>query len=203
MANVLYIYLRLDKLSFRELAGDVRPSPLIQAAWEKLDSSQVLDSFRGGKFDESLLNSLKSNMQSVGDLVVDAIQKQPRDPLLKEWLLALRDIIGEGEIKEPRASSWWFGASARRRDLRKEVRGARDRSSVRMRWRSGGDGGCAVWDPEERKVGFWEEDGKRLRVGVWEIWVKVREKRVNESVAEEGIQRHRLGFLRMARERGF
>ncbi|CAJ1975000.1 unnamed protein product [Sphenostylis stenocarpa] len=82
------------------------------------------------------------------------------------------------------------------------VRGAGDRSLVRMRWRSGGDGGEG-WDPEERKVGFGEGDGKRLRVGSWEIWVKVGEKRVSESVAKDEIQRHHLGFLRMTRERIF
>ncbi|CAJ1939659.1 unnamed protein product [Sphenostylis stenocarpa] len=58
-------------------------------------------------------------------------------------------------------------------------------------------GGGEGWDPKERKVGFGERDGKRLRVGGWEISVKVGEKRVSESVAEDRIQRHRLDFLRM------
>ncbi|KAL5150630.1 putative disease resistance RPP13-like protein 1 [Glycine soja] len=69
----------------------------MRVAFEKLASPQVLDFFRGRKLDQKLLNNLEIKLNSIQALANDAELKQFRDPLVRNWLLKVKDAVFDAE----------------------------------------------------------------------------------------------------------
>ncbi|KAL2588253.1 hypothetical protein GLYMA_13G190300v4 [Glycine max] len=80
-----------------ELVGGALLSAFLQVAFEKLASPQVLDFFRGRKLDQKLLNNLEIKLNSIQALANDAELKQFRDPLVRNWLLKVKDAVFDAE----------------------------------------------------------------------------------------------------------
>ncbi|KAG4959992.1 hypothetical protein AAZX31_U003900 [Glycine max] len=76
-----------------ETLGGALFGAVLQVLFEKLNSHQVLDYFRGRKLDERLLKTLKWKLMSVNAVVDDAEQKQFTDKNVKEWLDEVRDVL--------------------------------------------------------------------------------------------------------------
>ncbi|KAL2335106.1 hypothetical protein Fmac_016319 [Flemingia macrophylla] len=75
------------------LVGGALLSAFLQVAFDRLASPQVLDFFRGRKLDEDLLSKLNIKLLSIDALADDAEEKQFRDPRVKAWLAAVRDVV--------------------------------------------------------------------------------------------------------------
>lgn len=71
-----------------ELTGGAFLSSFIELACERLASHQVLDLFRRIKLSETLLNNLKSKLQSI-----DAEQKQSKNRRVRGWLAAVENVM--------------------------------------------------------------------------------------------------------------
>ncbi|RZB81687.1 putative disease resistance RPP13-like protein 1 [Glycine soja] len=80
-----------------ETLGGALFGAVLQVLFNKLDSHQVLDYFRGRKLNEKLLKKLKRNLVSVKALVDDAEQKQFTDACVKAWLDDVRDVLLDTE----------------------------------------------------------------------------------------------------------
>ncbi|RZB81690.1 putative disease resistance protein At3g14460 [Glycine soja] len=80
-----------------ETLGGALFGAVLQVLFNKLDSHQVLDYFRGRKLNEKLLKKLKRNLVSVKALVDDAEQKQFTDASVKAWLDDVRDVLLDTE----------------------------------------------------------------------------------------------------------
>ncbi|KAG4959964.1 hypothetical protein AAZX31_13G168800 [Glycine max] len=80
-----------------ELVGGALLSAFLQVAFEKLASHLVRDFFRGRKLDQKLLNNLEIKLNSIQALANDAELKQFRDPLVRNWLLKVKDAVFDAE----------------------------------------------------------------------------------------------------------
>ncbi|XP_028190217.1 putative disease resistance protein At3g14460 isoform X2 [Glycine soja] len=80
-----------------ELVGGALLNAFLQVAFEKLASHLVRDFFRGRKLDEKLLNNLEIKLNSIQALANDAELKQFRDPLVRNWLLKVKDAVFDAE----------------------------------------------------------------------------------------------------------
>ncbi|KAG4971022.1 hypothetical protein JHK85_037443 [Glycine max] len=76
-----------------ETLGGALFGAVLQVLFDKLDSHQVLDYFRGRKLDGRLLKTLKWKLMSVNAVLDDAEQKQFTDKNVKEWLDEVRDVL--------------------------------------------------------------------------------------------------------------
>ena len=79
-----------------EVVGGALLSAFLQVAFDRLASPQVLDFFRGRKLDEKLSN-LNFMLHSINVLADDAEQKQFRNPHIKAWLFAVKDVVFDAE----------------------------------------------------------------------------------------------------------
>jgi len=66
---------------------------VLQALFDKLDSYQLLDYFRGGELDERQLKQLKMKLMDIDVVIDDAEQKQFTNSLVKQWLDEVRDAL--------------------------------------------------------------------------------------------------------------
>ncbi|RDX60760.1 putative disease resistance RPP13-like protein 1, partial [Mucuna pruriens] len=80
-----------------ETLGGALFGAILQVLFDKLDSRQVLDYFRGRELDEKLLKRLKRKLLSINALVHDAELKQISDSLVKAWLHEVRDALLDAE----------------------------------------------------------------------------------------------------------
>jgi len=80
-----------------ETLGGALFGAVLQVLFDKLDSHQVLDYFRGRKLDERLLKKLKRKLMDINAVVNDAEQKQFSNSLVKEWLDEVRDALYDAE----------------------------------------------------------------------------------------------------------
>jgi len=80
-----------------ELVGGALLSAFLQVAFDRLASPQVLQFFRGRKLDEKLLSNLNIMLHSINVLADDAEQKQFRNPHIKAWLFAVKDVVFDAE----------------------------------------------------------------------------------------------------------
>ena len=76
-----------------ETLGGALFGAVLQVLFDKLDSHQVLDYFRGRKLDERLLRRLKRKLMDINAVIDDAEQKQFTNSLVKEWLDEVRDVL--------------------------------------------------------------------------------------------------------------
>jgi len=80
-----------------ETLGGALFGAVLQMLFDKLDSHQVLDYFRGRKLDEKLLKNLRRKLVSINAVVDDAELKQFRNPYVKAWLDEVRDVLLDTE----------------------------------------------------------------------------------------------------------
>jgi len=80
-----------------ETLGGALFGAVLQVLFDKLDSHQVLDYFRGRKLDEKLLKILKRKLVSINAVVDDAEQKQFTNAYVKAWLDEVRDVLLDTE----------------------------------------------------------------------------------------------------------
>ncbi|XP_020238466.1 putative disease resistance RPP13-like protein 1 [Cajanus cajan] len=80
-----------------ETLGGALFGAALQVLFDKLDSHQVLDYFRGRKLDEKLLKKLKVKLLSINAVIDDAEQKQFSNSYVKAWLDELRDAVYDAE----------------------------------------------------------------------------------------------------------
>ncbi|QCD95236.1 hypothetical protein DEO72_LG5g3329 [Vigna unguiculata] len=80
-----------------EVVGGAFLSAFLQVAFERLASPQVLQFFRGRKLHEKLLSNLNIMLHSINVLADDAEQKQFRNPHIKAWLFAVKDVVFDAE----------------------------------------------------------------------------------------------------------
>ncbi|RDX75102.1 putative disease resistance RPP13-like protein 1, partial [Mucuna pruriens] len=80
-----------------ETLGGALLSSILEVAFDRLTSRKVLDYFRGRKLDEKLLSKLNIMLLSMDALAADAEEKQVRDPRVRSWLLAVKDVAFEAE----------------------------------------------------------------------------------------------------------
>ncbi|XP_027925290.1 putative disease resistance RPP13-like protein 1 [Vigna unguiculata] len=80
-----------------ELVGGALLSGFLQVAFDRLASPQVVQFFRGRKLDEKLLSKLNIVLHSINNLADDAEQKQFRNPHIKAWLFAVKDVVFDAE----------------------------------------------------------------------------------------------------------
>ncbi|ESW05578.1 hypothetical protein PHAVU_011G191400 [Phaseolus vulgaris] len=80
-----------------ETLGGALFGAVLQVLFDRLDSRQVVDYFRGKKLDVKLLKKLKRKLVSVKAVVDDAEQKQFRDTYVKAWLDGVRDVLLDAE----------------------------------------------------------------------------------------------------------
>jgi len=80
-----------------ETLGGALFGAVLQVLFDKLDSRQVLDYFRGRKLHEKLLKILRRKLVSINAVVDDAEQKQFRNPYVKAWLDEVRDVLLDTE----------------------------------------------------------------------------------------------------------
>ena len=80
-----------------ELVGGALLSAFLQFAFDRLTSPQLLDFSRGRKLDEKLLANLNIMLHSINALAEDAELKQFRDPHVKAWLFAVKEVVFDAE----------------------------------------------------------------------------------------------------------
>ncbi|KAL2326251.1 hypothetical protein Fmac_025309 [Flemingia macrophylla] len=80
-----------------ETLGGAPFGVVLQVLFDRLDSRQVLDYFRGRKLDEKLLRKLKMQLLSINAVIDDAEQKQFNNSYVKAWLDELRDTVLDAE----------------------------------------------------------------------------------------------------------
>ena len=80
-----------------ETLGGALFGAVLQVLFQKLDSHQVLDYFRGRKLDEKLLKKLKRKLMDINAVIDDAELKQFSNSLVKEWLDEVRDVLYDAE----------------------------------------------------------------------------------------------------------
>ncbi|KAL2326244.1 hypothetical protein Fmac_025302 [Flemingia macrophylla] len=80
-----------------ETLGGALFGVVLQVLFDRLDSRQVLDYFRGRKLDEKLLRKLKVKLLSINAVIDDAEQKQFNNSYVKAWLDELRDTVLDAE----------------------------------------------------------------------------------------------------------
>jgi len=80
-----------------ETLGGALFGAVLQLIFDKLDSNQLLDYFRGRKLDEKLLKNLRRKLVSINAVVDDAELKQFRDAYVKAWLDETRDVLLDTE----------------------------------------------------------------------------------------------------------
>ncbi|BAT89372.1 hypothetical protein VIGAN_06031600 [Vigna angularis var. angularis] len=80
-----------------ETLGGALFGAVLQVLFDKLDSHQVLDFFRGRNLDDKLLKKLKRKLMDVNSVIDDAEQKQFSNSLVKEWLDEVRDVLYDAE----------------------------------------------------------------------------------------------------------
>jgi len=80
-----------------ETLGGALFGAVLQVLFDKLDSHQVLDFFRGRKLDEKLLKNLRRKLVSINAVVDDAELKQFTDAYVKAWLDEVRDVLFDAE----------------------------------------------------------------------------------------------------------
>ncbi|XP_027909714.1 putative disease resistance protein At3g14460 isoform X2 [Vigna unguiculata] len=80
-----------------ETLGGALFGAVLQVLFDKLDSHQVLDYFRGRKLDEKLLKNLRRKLVSINAVVDDAELKQFTDAYVKAWLDEVRDVLFDAE----------------------------------------------------------------------------------------------------------
>jgi len=77
-----------------DIVGGALLSAFLQVAFDRLTSPQVVDFFRGRKFDEKLLCNLNI-MLHINALADDA--EHIRDPHVKAWLFAAKEAVFDAE----------------------------------------------------------------------------------------------------------
>jgi len=80
-----------------ETLGGALFGAVLEVLFDKLNSRQVLDYFRGRKLDEKLLKKLKRKLVSLNAVVDDAEHKQFRNAYVKTWLDEVRDVLLDTE----------------------------------------------------------------------------------------------------------
>ncbi|XP_047149435.1 putative disease resistance RPP13-like protein 1 [Vigna umbellata] len=80
-----------------ETLGGALFGAVLQVLFDKLDSHQVLDFFRGRNLDDKLLKKLKRKLMDVNSVIDDAEQKQFSNSLVKEWVDEVRDVLYDAE----------------------------------------------------------------------------------------------------------
>ncbi|KAL2326243.1 hypothetical protein Fmac_025301 [Flemingia macrophylla] len=80
-----------------ETLGGALFGAVLQVLFDRLDSRQVLNYFRGRKLDEKLLRKLKVQLLSINAVIDDAEQKQFNNSYVKAWLDELRDTVLDAE----------------------------------------------------------------------------------------------------------
>ncbi|XP_047149437.1 putative disease resistance RPP13-like protein 1 [Vigna umbellata] len=80
-----------------ETLGGALFGAVLQVLFQKLDSHQVLDYFRGRKLDEKLLKILRRKLVSMNAVVDHAELKQFRNEYVKTWLDDVRDVLLDTE----------------------------------------------------------------------------------------------------------
>jgi len=80
-----------------ETLGGALFGAVLQVLFDKLDSRQLLDYFRGRKLDEKLLKNLRRKLVSINAMVDDAELKQFRNAYVKAWLDEVRDVLLDTE----------------------------------------------------------------------------------------------------------
>ncbi|QCD85750.1 internalin A [Vigna unguiculata] len=80
-----------------ETLGGALFGAVLQVLFDRIDSRQVVDYFRGRKLDEKLLKKLKRKLVSINAVVDDAEQKQFRNSYVKAWLDEVRDVLLDTE----------------------------------------------------------------------------------------------------------
>jgi len=80
-----------------EVVGGALLSAFLQVAFDRLASPQLLDFFRGRKLDEKLLANLNIMLHSVNALADNAELRQFKDPHVKAWLFAVKEVVFDAE----------------------------------------------------------------------------------------------------------
>jgi len=80
-----------------ETLGGALFGAVLEVLFDKLNSRQVLDYFRGRKLDEKLLKKLKRKLVSLNAVVDDAEHKQFRNAYVKTWLDEVRGVLLDTE----------------------------------------------------------------------------------------------------------
>ncbi|QCD85731.1 disease resistance protein RPM1 [Vigna unguiculata] len=80
-----------------ETLGGALFGAVLQLLFDKLDSHQVLQYFRGRNLDEKLLKKLKRKLMDINAVIDDAELKQFGNSLVKEWLDEVRDALYDAE----------------------------------------------------------------------------------------------------------
>jgi len=80
-----------------ETLGGALFGAVLQLLFDRLDSRQVLDYFRGRKLNEKLLYKLKVKLLSINNVIDDAEQKQFINSYVKAWLDEVKDAVFDAE----------------------------------------------------------------------------------------------------------
>jgi len=80
-----------------EFIGSALLSASLQVAFDRLASPEIVDYFKGRKFNEKLLKKLNIMLLSINAVIDDAEQKQIRNQHVKAWLDAVKDVVFEAE----------------------------------------------------------------------------------------------------------
>jgi len=80
-----------------ETLGGALFGAVLQLLFDKLDSHQLLQYFRGRKLDVQLLKKLKRKLMDINAVIDDAERKQFTNSLVREWLDEVRDVLYDAE----------------------------------------------------------------------------------------------------------
>ncbi|KAK7328622.1 hypothetical protein VNO77_22735 [Canavalia gladiata] len=75
------------------IVGGAFLSGFINVVFDRLLSPQVANLVKGKKFDQHLIERLKTSLCGAEALLIDAEQKQIRNPSVKNWIDSLRDAV--------------------------------------------------------------------------------------------------------------
>ena len=77
--------------------ADAQLSGSLQLLFNRLASPELINSIRALNFSHELLNKLKRKLLAVHKALNDAEMKQFSDPLVKEWLVQVKDVVYHAE----------------------------------------------------------------------------------------------------------
>ncbi|XP_048420624.1 putative disease resistance protein At3g14460 [Pyrus x bretschneideri] len=80
-----------------EVVGGAFFSAFFQQVFQKMDSQEVKNFIRGKKQTDELLNKLRIKLLSVNAVYDDAEQKQLSNPVVKQWLHELKEVVFHAE----------------------------------------------------------------------------------------------------------
>ncbi|KAE9621916.1 hypothetical protein Lal_00032930 [Lupinus albus] len=80
-----------------EFVGGALLSALLEAAFDKLTSTDMLDYFRGKRFDDKLLEKLNVSLLSIKVVIDDAEEKHISNRHVSAWLDKVKDVVLDAE----------------------------------------------------------------------------------------------------------